>query len=261
MTDAISLFDELVSAHGLEGCRDVFWNLGQVIAWVETRSPFPVDALSDSTPELARRDHSMLAGLPHFASEMADRSADENGLTKIKSPFQSIDEVRRVVLRSFQSGALAASGERRGSIGRETIPPLEWADLTIADSLSGEMIVHHREGVVPAWTDVRVKGSEVMAAFPMPAATPENVRIVAARKGRAPIYDWDDAMAFARIELDQRGDFARPENAALGWRSQADLMRMVITYMAKFHDGNEPPDSTVKSHLKTTIEQWRLGRK
>jgi hypothetical protein len=256
-----SYFDELVSAHDLEGCRDVFWNLGQVIAWVETRSLFPVDALSDSTKDLARRDHSMPAGLPHFAAELADRSADENGLARIKSPFQSVDGVRRAVLRRFQSGLLTASGQRRGSFDREPITPLEWADLTMDDNLAGEMTVRHRDGFVEAWSDVRVKGDDVISAFPMPAAQPEDVRIAAPRKGRAPIYDWDDAMEFAKKELGERGDFNQPENAVDGWRSQADLMRLVIGYVAKLNDGNEPPESTVKFHLRTTIAQWRASRK
>lgn len=261
MTDAASYLEEVVSANNLEGFKDVFWNLGQIVAWVETRSPFPVDALSNSTRELARRDHSMPPGIPHYAAEWADRCADENGLARIKSPFETVDDVRRAVLRSFQSGLLAASGQRRGSFDREPITPLEWADLTMDDSLAGEMTVRHRDGFVEDWTDVRVKRDDVISAFPMPAAQPADVRIVASRRGRAPIYDWDDAMNFATGELEKRGDFVDPQNAVDGWRSQADLMRLVITYMAKFNDENEPPESTVKSHLKTTIAQWRLGRK
>jgi hypothetical protein len=68
-------------------------------------------------------------------------------------------------------------------------------------------------------------------------------------------------MEFAVKQLDERGDFLDAKDAVPGWRSQADLMRLVITYMAKLNDGDEPPDSTVKSHLKTTIAQWRLSRK
>jgi hypothetical protein len=168
MRDDVSYLEEIVAANNLEGFKDVFWNLGQVVAWVETRSPFPVDALSDSTQDLARRDHSMPAGLPHYAAEFADRSAEQNGLARVKSPFQSIDDVRRVVLRSFQSGELAASGQRRGSFEREPIPSLEWADLTIEDSSEGEMIVKHRERSLAAWNDVRVKGAEVVSAFAVP---------------------------------------------------------------------------------------------
>jgi hypothetical protein len=256
MTDAVSHLEGVVSSHNLEGFKDVFWNLGQIVAWVETRSPFPVDALSDSTRELARRDHSMPPGLPHFAAEFADRCADENGLGKIKSPFQSTDEVRRAVLRSFQSNLLTASGQPRGSFDREPINSLEWADLTIDDSLAGEMTVRHREGYVAAWTDVRVKGEDVISAFPMPAARPESVRIVASRRGRSPTYDWSDAMEFAVKQLDERGDFLNAENAVADWRSQADLMRMVIDYMAKFNDG-EPAESNVRNHLRTTIAEWR----
>jgi hypothetical protein len=260
-TDTVSYLEEVVSANNLEGFKDVFWNLGQIVAWVETRSPFPVDALSDSTKDLARRDHSMPPGLPHHAAEFADRCADENGMARIKPPFQSRDDVRRAVLRSFQSGLLTASGQRRGSFDRELITPLEWADLTMDDSLAGEMTVRHREGWAEAWNDVRVKGDDVVSAFPMPTARPESVRIVASRKGRAPTYDWSDAMEFAVKQLDERGDFSRPEHAQAGWRSQADLMRLVIDYMTKFNDGNEPPESTVKYHLKTTIAEWRLSRK
>jgi hypothetical protein len=257
MTDAISNLEEVVTANNLEGFKDVFWNLGQIVAWVETRSPFPVDALSDSTKDLARRDHSMPAGLPHFAAELADRSADENGLARIKSLFRSVDDVRRAVLRSFQSGLLTASGQRRGSFDREPITPLEWADLTMDDSLAGEMTVRHRDGFVEAWTDVRVKGDDVISAFPMPAARPENVRIVPTRKGRPPIYDWDDAMDFAKSEFERRGDYNDPQNAEEGWRSQADLMRLVLSYMTKHNDGKEPPESEVKRRLKDLIDGSR----
>jgi hypothetical protein len=170
MRDNVSYLEEIVAAYNLEGFKDVFWNLGQVVAWVETRSPFPVDALSDSTQDLARRDHSMRACVPHYAAEFADRSADQNGLARVKSPFQSIDDVRRAVLRSFQSGELAASGQWRDSSLREPIPSLDWADLTIEDSFKGEMIVRHRDGSLTPWKDIRVKGAEVVSAFAVPSA-------------------------------------------------------------------------------------------
>lgn len=157
---------EVVAAHKLDGFEDVFWNVGQVVAWVQTRSPFPVDALSDSTRELAERDHSMPSGLPHFAADVADECADEAGLPRTARPFNSIDEVRRAVVRSFQAGAMTASGQRELWLIREPIPTLEWADLTMDDSVNGEMIVRHREGHAAAWLNVRVHREEVMRAFP-----------------------------------------------------------------------------------------------
>ena len=45
MRDAVSYLEEIVAANNLEGFKDVFWNLGQVVAWVETRSPFPYRTL------------------------------------------------------------------------------------------------------------------------------------------------------------------------------------------------------------------------
>ena len=173
MRDDVSRLEEIVAANNLEGFKDVFWNLGQVVAWVQTRSPFPVDALSDSTQDLARRDHSWPPGFPHFAAQFADRSADQNGLARVKSPVQSIDDACRAVLRSLQSGGLAASGQRRGSFERVPIPSLEWADLTIEDSFRGEVIVRHREGYPAAWWgDIRIRGADVVSAFAVPSAQP-----------------------------------------------------------------------------------------
>ena len=186
MTDANSYLEEVVAANDLEGFKDVFWNLGQVVAWVETRSPFPVDALSDSTKDLAKRDHSMPAGLPHWAAQIADESADDNGLTRTKSPFQSASDVRRAVLRSLQSGLLTASGQRRGSLDREPINPLDWVDLTMDDNLEVNDRKTPRRLCVDGLQRCPSRRDDVISAFPMPAARTEDVTIVAPRKGRAP---------------------------------------------------------------------------
>ena len=85
----------------------------------------------------------------------------------------------------------------------------------------------------------------------------ENAQIVPARKGNAPKYDWEDAMNFAEGEFKRRGDYNDPQNAEDGWRSQADLVRLVVGYMAKHNGGNVPSDSMVKSHLKNLLERIR----
>ena len=46
-------------------------------------------------------------------------------------------------------------------------PTLEWADLTMDDSVTGEMVIRHREGHAAAWHDVRVHREEVLRAFPI----------------------------------------------------------------------------------------------
>jgi hypothetical protein len=200
LANAETSLQEIVAAHQLEGFDDVFWNLGQVVAWVQTRSPFSVDALSDSTPDLARRDHSMPPWLPHFAAELADRCADENELPRIKRPLNSDDEVRRAVLRSLQAGTLTASGQRRVWLMREPIPSLEWADLTIDYSVTGEMIVCHRESHDAAWHDVRVQRDEVLRAFPTPRVQPSEKTSL--RAVPAGFYALERAVLLLAKELD-----------------------------------------------------------
>jgi hypothetical protein len=82
-------------------------------------------------------------------------------------------------------------------------------------------------------------------------------RIVPARKGRPPEYDWDDGMNYAKGEFERRGNYSDPQNAEEGWRSQADLMRLVQSYMAKHNGGKEPSESEVKKHLKDLFDSSR----
>ena len=82
-----------------------------------------------------------------------------------------------------------------------------------------------------------------------------------ARKGRKPSYDWDDAMNFAKGELEKRGDYYDPQNAEDDWRSQADWVRSVSKYMAKHNGGKEPPESEVKRRLKELKDSLDSSRK
>jgi hypothetical protein len=95
---------------------------------------------------------------------------------------------------------------------------------------------------------------DVKERWPKP---PENARIVPARKGRTPIYDWEDAMNFAKLEFEKRGDYSDPQNAEDGWRSQADWARLVSNYMEKHNSGKEPPESEVKRRLKDLLDSIR----
>ena len=87
--------------------------------------------------------------------------------------------------------------------------------------------------------------------------SPENAPTVPARKGRPPMYDWEDAMNFAKGEFENRGDYNDPQNAVDGWRSQADWARLVSRYMEKHNGGKEPPESEVKRHLKDLLDSIR----
>ena len=54
-------------------------------------------------------------------------------------------------------------------------------------------------------------------------------------------------MNFAKREFERRGDYNDPLNAEDGWRSQADLVRLVLSYMTKHNGGKEPTESEVKT--------------
>jgi hypothetical protein len=157
--------NEIVECHGLEGFNDPIWNLGQIVAWIWTRSPFPVDALSSETECLASRNHSMQPGIPHLALEFAQRCANENGLEQIRPQFADLDQVCLTLLRSFKAGKLSASGRHIESNGRKTIDVLDWADLVIGEGLTGELIVRHRGTGHAAWNDVIVERDLVLKVF------------------------------------------------------------------------------------------------
>jgi hypothetical protein len=135
---------------GKDGYLDVFWNLGQLIAWVSTRSPDAVDALSNSTSNMTKRPHSITSGMPLLAMKR-----DED-----------FDHVFGRVLHALQSGALSASGNRSLGYPREIIPPLDWVDLVFDPNFDGEMFVRHREGHRALWCDVRVPRDQVLKSFP-----------------------------------------------------------------------------------------------
>ena len=64
-------------------------------------------------------------------------------------------------------------------------------------------------------------------------------------------------MNFAKGEFERRGDYNDLQNAEDGWRSQADLVRLVSSYMAKHNGGKEPSESEVKRHLKDLFDSSR----
>lgn len=104
--------------------------------------------------------------------------------------------------------------------------------------------------LVARWSLLRLHRDEVLRAFPSRSKS---------KVGRKPEYDWNDIAHFVRKELDERGDFEDESNAVEGWRSQADLVRLVMDYMEriKLHSGKTPSESTLKARLAPLIAEWR----
>jgi hypothetical protein len=159
---------------GLEGFYDPLWNLGQIIGWAETRSPYVVDALSDSTPLMASRDHSIPPGLAHELSvDFAKVAALVHAVPYYESPLSGrTEEVLFTVLRAFQSGALVASGRRNGSGDNEEISKLTWGGVLIREGLDGQICVTPRSARFSAWSNIRVDREQVLASFPAPPQQP-----------------------------------------------------------------------------------------
>ena len=136
---------------------------------------------------------------------------------------------------------------------RIEIPAHHWPHLKRADDRStGKAMLSDDNGRV--YREVLFPRLDVKELWPKSA---ENARIVPARKGRKPMYDWEDAMNFAKREFENRGDYNDPQNAVDGWRSQADWARLVSSYMEKHNGGKEPSESEVKSHLKDLLDSIR----
>jgi hypothetical protein len=133
------------------------------------------------------------------------------------------------------------------------IPANHWPHLKRADDRStGKAMLSADNGRV--YREVLFLRLGVKELWPKSA---ENARIVPARKGRKPMYDWEDAMNFAKSEFENRGDYNDPQNAVDGWRGQADWARLVSSYMEKHNSGKEPSESEVKRHLKDLLDSIR----
>src|SRR5258708_2605745 len=113
MSEIKVLLSEVVTRHGLDGFEDAFWNLGQVLAWIETRSPFAVDMLSD-TDALSKRSHSMPPTMPHHAADWAAHCAEQYGYPQFASPYSDAQQIYLAALRHFQSGQFLSWRQESG---------------------------------------------------------------------------------------------------------------------------------------------------
>jgi hypothetical protein len=77
----------------------------------------------------------------------------------------------------------------------------------------------------------------------------------AKRSGRKPKFDWDDAKAFAQQEWNKRGPF---NNVDTGWKSNADLERLVADYMSRHDDKGEPSTSVLKEHVSAWVLEFQV---
>jgi hypothetical protein len=87
-----------------------------------------------------------------------------------------------------------------------------------------------------------------------------NARATATRRGRPPKWDWGyDIEPLVFKLLDERGDFSDPGQVE-GWKTQSDLIVLVLGYMRKtmdLEDDDLPGDSTMKRQIAPMVTRWR----
>jgi hypothetical protein len=74
--------------------------------------------------------------------------------------------------------------------------------------------------------------------------------------GRRAQYDWEDVDLFVQKQLNEKGDFAESKNWVKGWRSLADLERLVEGYIER-REGKAPARSTIRERIGPMIDKWR----
>ena len=80
-----------------------------------------------------------------------------------------------------------------------------------------------------------------------------------ARRGPPVQYDWDEGFQFMRRELDKRGDPVDPINAVKGWRSEADVARLVAAHVAI---GRQQPDlKHTERTIRPKLKEWRASKR
>jgi hypothetical protein len=89
-----------------------------------------------------------------------------------------------------------------------------------------------------------------------PAARAEESMPEPARRGHPKEYDWDEGLQFMRRELDERGDPKNPINAVEGWRSDADVARLVAAHVA-LPDGRQPDPKHTARVIRPELQKWR----
>lgn len=73
------------------------------------------------------------------------------------------------------------------------------------------------------------------------------------RRGAPEILDWEEIRLFSFKQLDDKGDFALEKNRVKGWRTSADLYRLIGDHM-----GDECPSlSSLKERVPDFVEEWR----
>jgi len=95
-------------------------------------------------------------------------------------------------------------------------------------------------------------------AAPPPRAEQKSPPAEPIRRGSPEQYDWEEGFLFMHQELNKRGDPKNPINAVDGWRSDADVARLVAAHVAI--DGRQPDLKHTARVIRRRLKEWRAGQ-
>jgi hypothetical protein len=188
------------------------------------------------------------------------RAAQELALLQYQARWAELDPQQRKsvedqIIAACESGAVSSFYKSPGGEMKRLAPSLWNADDIESVFVEFKIEIEGAK-IGDSCLPVFLARDGLLASFP----TSDGAAANQGRRGRPEQFDWDAAHDFAKSEFFARGDFARPECATDGWRSQADLEKLLLTRLE--HDAvkegkSGPVMSTVRRHITSWLPKWR----
>jgi len=124
----------------------------------------------------------------------------------------------------------------------EDIPQSLWPTIKIREAADFVALLRARVGISP----------ELQAPAVHEKPAPK-------KRGPKDKWDWPRGRKYALGELVARGDFDDFQNQYDGWKSQADLVKLVQSYLDEIGDNGEPSDTQTKEKVALWIAEFRAG--
>ena len=167
----------MVTARKVDPFRETYWNLLQVVAWIETGDRALVARCSDQVSDYG--SHWSEVTLPDGRKELAEVPSDRPGLWQIgltaisasAGTGNSFTQIERQFLDALAQEHIEVWGLANGDGSHRKIPPIEATELAIIeDRPRGWGVCLQpkdplRAGTI-TWMNVRIRREEALSAWP-----------------------------------------------------------------------------------------------
>ena len=178
----------MVTAREVDPFRETYWNLLQVVAWIETGDRALVARCSDQVSDYG--SHWSEVTLPDGRKELAEVPSDRPGLWQIgltaiynsAGTGNSFTQIERQFLDALAQEHIEVWGLANGEGSHRKIPPIEATELAIIeDRPRGWGVCLQPKDPLRAstisWLNVRIRREEALSVWPdlLARATPPNL--------------------------------------------------------------------------------------